>query len=88
MCGVYVPHVCAHGIGGALQRPREQSELSSEAFLIKAFRVRGQSVQVLAESAQSVLAVAVDHMTEGRVHHRHVLRQEEVLHLNNTGQPL
>lgn len=87
MCGVYVPHACAHGISSTLQCPREQSELSSEVFFIKTFRVRGQPVQVLTESPQSVLTMAVDHMTEGRIHHRHVLRQEEVFHLDNTGEP-
>lgn len=69
MCGVYVPHVCVHGVGGTLQCPHEQGELSPEVFLVKALRVRGQPVQVLTESTQSVLATAVDHMTEWRIHH-------------------
>lgn len=69
VCGVYVPHVCTHGIGCTLECPREQSELSSEVLLIKAFRIRGETVQVLTESIQSVLTMAVDHMTERCIHH-------------------
>lgn len=82
MCGVDVPQVSAHGVGGALQRPREQGQLSPEAVLIEALGVRGQPVQVLTESAQRVLATPVDHVAERCVHHRHVLGQEEVFHLH------
>lgn len=74
LCVVHVPHMWAHGVGGALQCPREQSELPSEAFLIKAFGVRGQQVQVLAERTECVFATAVDHMAKRRLHRRHVLR--------------
>lgn len=74
-----------HGVGGALQRPREQSELPSEAFLIKAFGVRGQQVQVLAERTECVFTTAVDHMAIRRLHRRHVLREEVVFHLQHTG---
>lgn len=74
LCVVHVPHVWAHGVGGALQRPCEQSELPSEAFLIKAFGVRRQQVQVLAERTECVFATAVDHVAKRRLHRRHVLR--------------
>lgn len=77
-CVVYVP---AQAVGGALQRPGEEGELSSKLFLIELFRVRRQQGQVLSERAQSVVTTTVDHVTERRLHHRHVLGQEVVFHL-------
>lgn len=83
VCVVYAPHISVQSVGGSLQRPCEEGELSSEVFLVEAFGVRGQKVQVLSERAQSVVATAVDHMTERRLHRRHVLRQEVVFHLQD-----
>lgn len=81
---VDAPHVSIQSVGGALQRPREQRQLPSEAALVEASGVRGEQAQVLSERTQSMVAAAVDHMTEWRLNCRHVLRQEVVLHLQDT----
>lgn len=81
---VDAPHVSIQSVGGALQRPREQRQLPPEAALVEASGVRGEQAQVLSERTQSMVAAAVDHMTEWRLNCRHVLRQEVVLHLQDT----
>lgn len=68
MC-VYVPDVSVQRVGGALQRPGKQGQLTSEAALIKTSRVRGQQGKVLSERHQCVVATPVNHVTERRLHH-------------------
>lgn len=86
MCGalervVDVPDVSAERVGGALQRPGEERQLPAETGLVELLRVGVQERQVIGQSAQGVIATAVKHVTERRLDHRNVLRQEVVFHL-------
>lgn len=58
------PHVSNQGVRGTLQSPGEEGELSSEAFLVKVSRVRGQEIQVFHECAESVVTAAMNDMTK------------------------
>ncbi len=83
---VDVPDVSAERVGGALKRPGEECQLATETSLVEQVRRGAQQRQVIGQSAQSVIATAVKHVTEGRLHHRHVLRQKVVLHLRKHTQ--
>lgn len=78
---VSAPHISNQGICGTLQSPGEEGELSSEAFLVKVSRVKGQEVEVFRECTESVVATTMDDMTEWRLNCWHILRQEVVFHL-------
>lgn len=81
---VNVPDVSAERVRGALKRPGEERQLAAETGLVEQVRGGAQQRQVIGQSAQSVVATTVKHVTERRLHHRHVLRQEVVLHLRTT----